>query len=638
MAPLIPSAKATLSYPLYACDFDPLDPTRLLVAGGGGAGRSGVGNKITLLDTSKANEIEEAAEIDLSRDEDNVTSLAVGQQNGNTTLVFAGINSSPEDVAAGKNLHFRVFGIEDTAPKTKGKGKGKAKADTEAQKPAASNITEISRVSLFQGKDKNAYQRLLRLSKPFPNQPQLGAVATGLEKEWEIVLFNASTKSPPSKIGSILPHKEAVDMDILPCGQGEFLFAYCDNHDIYVKKITKSDTAEPSLVYSTPGSRSTEKVTVPAFRALRWLTKDLLLMLTNIHGNAGVVLQILRIPPSGTGQSRIAQSVRLPSRLSKATGLAVANLTPPVEPSAPQDYTQFVIAVAGQDFSISLFKVDLQVEGGVSLPSAIKPFRTLRAVHPFTITSLVFSNFTPPTHPITASTPPQYLKLASVSVNNTVVVHILPLFPVPLSMKLGQSRTPRYVVALPSTAAAWGMAIVVSTLAILLGAVFIQGLLEVRGGVPVWINARNHVPLRLQEIVGRPYEFPSGYNSIPTSVSSGYNHHLGVPTDSSESGSALRLPEFFEKMKGGAPDDVYVITHYDSPDGQDNGVKAHLHDEEMHGPHGGKTWDDLQHEQRESWKQKLKEAGYWAEDMGETILKGVVFGELAGVVGQAVAG
>jgi hypothetical protein len=40
------SAKATLSYPLYACDFDPKDATRLVVGGGGGAGKSGVGNKI----------------------------------------------------------------------------------------------------------------------------------------------------------------------------------------------------------------------------------------------------------------------------------------------------------------------------------------------------------------------------------------------------------------------------------------------------------------------------------------------------------------------------------------------------------------------------------------------------------------
>jgi hypothetical protein len=46
MAPLISCAKVTLSYPLYACDFDPLDSSRLVVGGGGGAGRSGVGNKI----------------------------------------------------------------------------------------------------------------------------------------------------------------------------------------------------------------------------------------------------------------------------------------------------------------------------------------------------------------------------------------------------------------------------------------------------------------------------------------------------------------------------------------------------------------------------------------------------------------
>lgn len=46
MAPLISSAKATLAYPLYAVDFDPLDATRLVVGGGGGAGKTGVGNKI----------------------------------------------------------------------------------------------------------------------------------------------------------------------------------------------------------------------------------------------------------------------------------------------------------------------------------------------------------------------------------------------------------------------------------------------------------------------------------------------------------------------------------------------------------------------------------------------------------------
>jgi hypothetical protein len=46
MAPALEFAKVTLSYPLYACDFDPNESARLVVGGGGGAGRSGVGNKI----------------------------------------------------------------------------------------------------------------------------------------------------------------------------------------------------------------------------------------------------------------------------------------------------------------------------------------------------------------------------------------------------------------------------------------------------------------------------------------------------------------------------------------------------------------------------------------------------------------
>ena len=46
MAPLVHAAKITLSCPLFSADFDPRDNDRLLVGGGGGEGRSGVGNKI----------------------------------------------------------------------------------------------------------------------------------------------------------------------------------------------------------------------------------------------------------------------------------------------------------------------------------------------------------------------------------------------------------------------------------------------------------------------------------------------------------------------------------------------------------------------------------------------------------------
>ncbi|PMD43669.1 hypothetical protein L207DRAFT_455843 [Hyaloscypha variabilis F] len=630
MAPLIPSAKATLSYPLYACDFDPLDANRLVVGGGGGAGRSGVGNKITVLDTSISTELVEVGEADLSKDEDNVTSLAVGQRKGRATLVYAGVNSSPQDVAKGKNTHFRVFGIEQSGS-SKGKGKGKGKAAV-VETPSAYKLTEVARSTLFQSKEKDIYQRIIRLSKPYPHQAQLGAVCTGLAKEIsEIVLFDTSAVAPPNSRGGVQSTREAQDVDFIQTGDEEYLFAYCDVHDVYVKKITsKTDNEEPLLVYSIPASKSPETPVVPSFRAMRWLTKDLLLMLTNISRDGGVVLQILRIPAPGKGEARIAQSLRLPGRITKATGMAVANLTPPLTPSSPQDYTQFVIAIAGRDISLSLFKVDLQVEGNISLPTKIKAFKTYKNAHPMQITSLAFSNFVPPTHPVTASTPPQYLKLASVGVSNTVLVHTFPLFPVPLSVKRGQSKTPRYVIALPSTNAVFGGTVLLSIIGVLFASILIQGILEIRGGVPEYLGARNRVPVIWQEAIGRPYEFPAGYSSLTSSIP----RPSGVPSsdeDDQDTGSSLRLPDFFAKLKQGSSEGVYVLK--EGP----GGVKVAMHDERK-GSHGGVKWEGLSREQKERWKGKLKEAGHWAEGMGETVLKGVVFGEIAGAVGGAVAG
>jgi len=108
MAPAIPSAELRLSYPLYAVDFDPEDANRLLVGGGGGAARSGVGNKITVLDASHSDSLQVASEIELSRDEDSVNTLAVGPHRGGSVIFYTGINSAEEDLKKGKNEHFRV--------------------------------------------------------------------------------------------------------------------------------------------------------------------------------------------------------------------------------------------------------------------------------------------------------------------------------------------------------------------------------------------------------------------------------------------------------------------------------------------------------------------------------------------------
>lgn len=567
------------------------------------------------MDSSKPTELVEAAELDLSKSEDNVASLAVGgQRKGQATLVYAGVNSSPSDVEKGKNLHFRSFGIEQAS---KGKGKGKA-----AQANAATKITEILKSTLFTGTEADLYQRVLRLSRPYPKLPQLGAIATGLAKKSELVLFDI-TSPGQTKLRAALPsNKEIEDVDFIQTGDSEYLVAYCDEFDVYIKRISSKNSEEPECVYITPSSRDTRKPTVPKFRALRWLSKEYLLMLTNIHSNGGAVLQILRVPPNGKGQCQIAQSHRLHSNISKASGLAVSNLTPPISPSAPQDYSQFVIAVVGQDISISLFKLDLQVEGGVFTISKIKPFRTLKSVHPFPITNIAFSTFTPPAHPITASTPPQYLKLATVSVGNTAIVHTLPLFPVPLSVKRGQSKTPRYVVALPSSAATFGFVSIISFVTFALIAILLQGILEIRGAVRPFLNATSYIPVDWQPLIAKPYAVP-GESTEPA---------VKVPGIHPSADGSAHLHNLIQQLE--SEGDGVIVVH-DTPE---HGVKAALHGEQDDGSHGGKKWEALSHEEKEAWKKKLKDAGHWAGDFGETIFKSVVFGELAGVVGQVVQG
>lgn len=455
-----------------------------------------------------------------------------------------------------------------------------------------------------------------------------------MAKDAELILFDTSATSPPNSRGSLKSNREAEDVDFIQTSVDTYKIAFCNEHEIYLKTISASPTSsEPACIYVIPFSDSFERRTRPQFRALRWLTADLLLSLTNTSQSGGVVLQIFRLPPPGTGAGhcRIIQSLRLPSRIKKATGLALANLTPPTTPGGPQGYTQFVVAVAGHDISLSLFKIDLQVVNKVSLITKIKPFRSLRNVHPLQITGLAFSNFTPPMHPITASTPPQYLRLASVGMSNTVVVHTLPLFPVPLSVKKGQSKTPRYVVALPSEALTSGLGVMATVLAALLVAILVQGALEIRGAVKPVLGATHYVPGHLQERIGRPYVFPEGYG-----------RHLGVPSDSKDtplpspipSSESESLPSspFLESLQAKIASGGTVILHE-----MDDTISAHMHDADS-GPHKGMSWEELPEEQRGRWKERLKDAGHWAEDMGETVLKGVLFGEIGGAIGQAVAG
>jgi hypothetical protein len=285
--------------------------------------------------------------------------------------------------------------------------------------------------------------------------------------------------------------------------------------------------------------------------------------------------------------------------------MAVRNLSPPSAPTTKYGEAQFVIAVAGADSSITLHKLDHQAVGDVELLANLYPITTLKSVHPGPISGLVFSQFLPPKTPTMRVL---HLKLASIgSIGNSCVVHALPLQRLPdktsaAARRAGPPRQPRYVLALKSHGpSARGLIIYLSLVALLLAFVG-QSLLEVRGFAPSIIGARRVVP--------------TSWHADYAALKSAADSHF--------------LSEYLVGTKL-AHDDKVVVLDVDD-DAEE--VRVDTHDEQLHGP--AVEWHELPAAQKKAWKEKLKRAGHWGEQMGEAVFKGVLFGEIAGAVGAAV--
>ncbi|KAK0722403.1 hypothetical protein B0T26DRAFT_749809 [Lasiosphaeria miniovina] len=602
--PLIPSAEIRLEYPLYSLDFDPQDANRIVVGGGGGPGRSGVSNKITVLDASHQDALQIVSDLNLSRDEDSVTTLAVGPRRRNSILVFTGINSSPADMEKGRNEHFRVFAID---PPSKTKSVAEAK------------IAELSRASLFTSKGADTYQRLLRISPPFPGSAQIGTAATGLAKDAQIVLFDvpATGVAASKPRGTLELAKEAMDLDLIQTGDDEWQLLYCDEVDIYTVNIKKGVTGAPRCVFSMPLDEAMGMKVRPTFRSIRYLTPEFVLAAANLPKTGGVVLQGFRLPKPELGvdgKARLAVSAKLHKSVTRATGLAVRNLAPPSTPSARQGDAQFVVAVTGQDSSITLYTLEHQAVGDISLVVNLYPVTTLKSVHPGPISGLAFSHFAPPK---TATMRVHHVKLASIgSMGNTCVVHSVPLRRLvdksAPARHAGPPRQPRYVVALKSYGpSATGFLIGIAVFAVVFS-LFIQGLLEIKG--------------LSRPVVGAHRVTPASW-------------HADWKKGPREAAAAVTTPNFLAEYLGAnqlAAGDRVVVLQADDGEAGAGAVKVDTHDSEQHGP--AHEWDALPPAQQQAWKKALQKAGHWGEQTGDAIFKGILFGEIAGAVGHMVAG
>ena len=390
-------------------------------------------------------------------DEDSVQSLGtLATKDG--LIVLAGINSSEKVVQAGKNEHLRAFDVKyPPRKKQKTEGAEKVEEDTKGE------WKFLGKRPLFKpGSEakKETYQRLLRLSPAKLQEngsKRIGAIATGLAKTSQVVVFNATNLSLSE--ADILTRidldegQEAGDLDLTTTDENDFSLVFCTEDGIHEqtykydfdKKKTEKTPKGPRRVYHMPFPDVMEDPkSRPKFRSLRFLNPQNVVALCN-NPNKSAELRIFHFYP--TGPAIQVLEMKLPSHIKQAGCLDVCAL------DADKDGNQqFVIAVAGADISIEVYTTNFNARTATF--SNLRSYISIRDVHPQQITKLCFSPFHSPTQNPEMRKDrgkvyiagPQFIRLASVSYGNTVVVETFPLQPL-LPDKLRESR---YVLSHPS--------------------------------------------------------------------------------------------------------------------------------------------------------------------------------------------
>lgn len=243
------------------------------------------------------------------------------------------------------------------------------------------------------------------------------------------------------------------------------------------------------------------------------------------------------------------------------------------------------------------------------------------------MTKAVFSPFHKPVAPPDQSADrkagPQYLRLASTSLGNTISVETFELQPFNGRYVLQTARTRNMY-----TAATYLVtAMVVAALALM-----IQSFIDPEGKL-----TRHIVPRSLQN-AGSQYK-PMGevvrekrhqaiLNNADSPVLKTVHRiqdllHVHMPHDASGDASAQQK----------------ALVIRDDGEASELSTEVHKNTEEVLRKHTeAKQWEELSEEERRYWRKKLTDAGMWAVGEGETILKSIFFGNIAGAIGAAAHG
>lgn len=553
----------------------------------------------TVMKLESGDELRNAGEIDLSRKEDSVMSLTVAGKSGKQTLVYAGINSSKEDIAKDNNQHLRIVAIES------GKKSSKKDAGSDELK-----VTESSRTSLFQNPGKDTYQRQVRVSGG------VGIASSAFGKEHQLAIFKTGGK--PQLKGLLELPAEAEAADIIQSGKDEWLVAYCFKHELYLVRLGK-ETGTPQLIFTIP----TDEPIRPVFRNLRFLSPKFLLGVANMPNHSKALLQGFRLPANENENARLAVTAKIARKI-LTTSLDVVNLSPPSTPYATIGDAQFVVAVGARDSSISLFTLQHRSSSSIDLLYDLLPLYTLKNVHEMVnISGLAFSRFIAPTK----SNSPQSINLASISLESSIAIHSIPLKEVKDDKPRSKGAPPapsRYVVAMKSQSAGVGRrAISLATILVVLIAVVYQVVMEGYGRADPLLAPSFHGKLSAQHRINKLLQEQ-------------FLSNIAGPDQAAGETLVIRETEHkaqvvVEDQEAPAADDVDAIVEQVVKK-----LEVDVHDHEVHGP--GKSWDELGHAQQAAWKERLYDAGHWTQQMGENVFKGILFGEIGGAVGHAMHG
>ena len=590
-------------------------------------------------------------------------------------IVLAGINSPEKDQEARKNEHLRAFDVKYPPRK-----KQKTETSEKAGEDDKGEIKLLGKRSLFKpatSNKKEQYQRLLRLSPAQLTEKgskRIGVVATGLSNKPDkpqLIVFNATNPTPSD--ADILTRidldegQQAEDLDVTTVEENEFSVVFCTEDGIHEQsfkydfssKKTDKTPKGPRRVSHMPFPDTLEDPkSRPKFRCVRFLNPQNVVALVNKPNKGGAELRLFHFYP--TGPAILVGEKKLPSRIKQGVSMDVCALDADKEGNQ-----QFVIAVAGSDTSIEIFTTNYNPR--TSTLSNLRSYINIRDVHPQQMTKLCFTPYHGP-----AQNPevrkdkgsvyiagPQYIRLASVSFGNTVVVDTFPLTPM-LPNKLRESR---YVLSHPSDET-WAkytyifvVSIIVVVVAFLLqsfrtgfsddvgvfqylpeswrefldmpvGAAY--GKKYVKVGTDVQqvqaVTADATVTGRLQSIMDRhDIPIPSVVSAVSAAVS---DPDIGMPSSSPDSGSD----------SDGTPEKEKVVLLRPGP-GTLGGVTVDVHPDKaklLQKDEEAKHWDELHEHEKSWWKERLKAAGQWAEAEGEGVLTGILFSEFAGAVAAGV--